>query len=123
MPRRPDSGDGGFHAIRRAKLYRGVIDDGFHPDRRRRQRVATSQTKEGARRKSDAVKKQIHQYGTALETKTTLEQRAMHWLETVGKPNLESNTLLSHESVSRNWIVRPSAQGRSRSSSRRTCAS
>lgn len=105
MPRKRDSGDGGFHAIRRAKFYRSVIDDGFHPDGRRRQRVATSKTKEGARRKSDAVKNQIQQHGTALETKTTLEQRAMHWLETVGKPNLEPNTLLSHESVSRDWIV------------------
>lgn len=105
MPRKRDSGDGALYAIRGGKLWRAVIDDGFHPDGRRRQRVVTSKTKEGARRKLDALKDQIKQLGTALDTKTTLEQWATHWLETVGKPNLKPNTLLSYESVSRNWIV------------------
>ncbi|WFR68785.1 site-specific integrase [Curtobacterium flaccumfaciens] len=47
----------------------------------------------------------MKQHGTALDTKTTLDQWATHWLETVGKPNLKPNTLLSYESVARNWIV------------------
>lgn len=105
VPRKRDSGDGALYAIRGGKLWRAVIDDGFHPDGRRRQRVVTSKTKEGARRKLDAIKDQIKQHGTALDTKTTLDQWATHWLETVGKPNLKPNTLLSYESVARNWIV------------------
>lgn len=105
VPRKRDSGDGALYAIRGGKLWRAVIDDGYHPDGRRRQRVVTSKTKEGARRKLDAIKDQIKQHGTALDTKTTLDQWATHWLETVGKPNLKPNTLLSYESVARNWIV------------------
>lgn len=105
MPRKRDSGDGALYAIRGGKLWRAVIDDGYHPDGRRRQRVVTSKTKEGARRKLDALKDQIKQHGTALDTKTTLDTWATHWLETVGKPNLKPNTLLSYESVARNWIV------------------
>jgi integrase len=105
VPRKRDSGDGALYAIRGGKLWRAVVDDGFHPDGRRRQRVVTSKTKEGARRKLDAIKDQIKQHGTALDTKTVVEQWATHWLETVGKPNLKPNTLLSYESVTRNWIV------------------
>jgi len=44
---------------------------------------------------------QIKQHGTALDTKTVVEQWATQWLENVGKPN----TLLSYESITRNWIV------------------
>lgn len=105
MPRKRDSGDGALYAIRGGKLWRAVIDDGFHPDGRRRQRVVTSKTNVGARRKLDAIKDQIKQHGTALDTKTAVEQWATHWLETVGKPNLKPNTLLSSESVTRNWII------------------
>ncbi|PYY40777.1 N-terminal phage integrase SAM-like domain-containing protein [Curtobacterium sp. MCPF17_046] len=59
----------------------------------------------GARRKLYAIKDQIKQHGTTLDTKTVVEQWATHWLETVGKPNLKPNTLLSYESVTRNWII------------------
>jgi hypothetical protein len=105
VPRKRDSGEGGLYAIRVDKLRRGVVDDGCHPDGRRRQRVATSKTKEGARRKLDAIKKQIQQHGTALDTKTTVDKWAARWLETVGKLNLKPNTLLAYESVTRNWII------------------
>lgn len=57
----------------------------------------TSKTKKGARRKLDTIKKQIQHHGTALDTKTALEQWATHWLETVGKPSLKPNTLLSYD--------------------------
>jgi hypothetical protein len=40
-------------------FWRAVIDDGFHLHGRRRQRVVTSKTKEGGRRRHDVIKGQI----------------------------------------------------------------
>lgn len=105
MPRKRSSGDGALYQDKKRKLWKGVIDDGYWPDGRRRQRTVTSRTKTGARDKLDALKQEIEDHGAPLDKTTTVAKWANTWLDTVCRPNMKPNGLAAYESVTRTWII------------------
>lgn len=105
MPKKRSPGDGALYFVKSQSLWRGVVDVGFWPDGRRRQRTVTSKTQRGARDKLDVLKREIAEHGAPLDKSMTVEQWAAHWLETVCRPKLKPKPLASYESVTRSWIV------------------
>lgn len=104
MPKKRSPGDGGLFFIPSKKLWRGVVDDGFHPDGRRRQRVVTSRTQAGARAKLDALRAEMRD-GRVLDRRTTVREWSETWLEDHCKPKLKPNGFAAYRSVTRTWIV------------------
>lgn len=105
MPKKRSSGDGGLFYIPSRKLWRGVIDVGFWPDGRRRQKTVTSRTQRGAREKLEQIKSDLDENDTPLDRKTTLEAWSAIWLATICRPNLKPSALNAYESITRKWIV------------------
>lgn len=105
MPKKRSPGDGALYYVPSRKLYKAVVDVGFWPDGRRKQKTVTSRTKAGAREKLDLLKAEIKEHGAPLDRKTTLKTWAEHWLTTVGLETLKPSTLAGYESSARRWIV------------------
>jgi integrase len=105
MPKKRNSGDGGLYYIKSRKLWRGVVDDGFWPDGRRRQRSVTAKTQAAARAKLDDLKTELKENGAPADKKTTVAEWSRHWLDTVCRPRLKPNGLAAYESVVRSWII------------------
>jgi integrase len=105
MPKKRSPGDGGLYENKARKLWRGVVDVGFWPDGRRRQKEVTSRTQAGARAKMLELRKEIAEHGEPLDRTTTVAAWSEHWLTTVCRPNMKPNGLAAYESVTRNWIV------------------
>lgn len=105
MPKKRSHGDGGLYYLKSRKLWRGVIDDGFHPDGRRKQRAVTGRTQAIARAKLDALRKEIDAYGAPLDKAVTVEAWAEHWLRTVCEPAMKPAALAGYESAVRKWIL------------------
>lgn len=105
MPKKRGHGDGGLYQLKGRKLWRGVIDDGFHPDGRRRQRYVTDRTQAGARAKLEALRKEIDTLGAPLDKAVTVEAWSEHWLRTVCEPAMKPAALAGYESAVRKWIL------------------
>lgn len=105
MPRKRQTGDGGLYYIKSRKLWRGVVDAGFWPDGRRRQKYVHSKSQAEARRKMEALKAELVKYGDTLDRTTTVAAWSEHWLTTVCRPNLKPNSYNNYESTTRTWIV------------------
>lgn len=99
------NGDGALYYVPSRKLWKGVLDIGYWPDGRRRQKSVTSRTQQGAREKLDLLKREIREHGAPLDKQTTVSEWADHWLETVCRPKLKPNALQSYESLTRSWII------------------
>lgn len=104
MPRKRGDGDGGLYYVASKKMWRGVVDVGFWPDGRRKQKWVYSKSQKEARRKLDELKAELAKYGDALDRKTTVAVWADHWLSTVCRPTLKPNTYNNYESTIRTWI-------------------
>ncbi|RUQ07049.1 integrase [Microbacterium sp. HSID17254] len=105
MPKKRSHGDGGLFYVKSRGLWRGVIDDGFHPDGRRRQRTVTGKTRMIARDKLVALRKEIDAHGAPLDKAVTVEAWAEHWLRTVCEPSMKPAALAGYESAVRKWIL------------------
>lgn len=105
MPKKRNHGDGGLYYDKSRGLWRGVIDVGFHPDGRRKQKAVTSKSQRIAREKLKELKKQVDEHGTALNTTMNMSAWADVWLREVCEPNMKPKALQSYESAVRHWIL------------------
>ena len=105
MPKKRSPGDGGLYFIKSQGLWRGVVDVGYHPDGRRRQKTVTSKTQAGARAKLKKLMAEIAEHGAPLDKTMTVEKWATHWLTTICEPNMKPKALQSYESAVTHWIL------------------
>ena len=105
MPKKRSHGDGGLYEIKSRGLWRGVVDDGFHPDGRRRQRTVYGRTQREARDKLKELKKELDEYGAPIDKTMTVEKWADIWLRTICEPNMKPSALAGYESAVRRWIL------------------
>jgi integrase len=105
MPKKRSNGDGALYFDKKRKLWKGVIDDGFWPDGRRRQRTVTSRSQATARQKLVDLKREIQDFGAPLDKQTTLEDWSWRWIREQCQPRMKPNGLKSYESMVRVWIV------------------
>lgn len=107
MPKKRSHGDGGLYYVASTNLWRGVVDVGFHPDGRRKQKSVHARTQREARAKLEALRKEIDQHGAPLDKTMTVEKWAEHWLRTICEPSMKPQALAGYESNVRKWIVPP----------------
>lgn len=107
VPKKRGHGDGGLYEIKSRGLWRGVVDVGFHPDGRRKQKSVTARTKTEARAKLEAVLDEIREHGAPLDKSVTVEAWAENWLRTICEPNMKPAALAGYESAVNKWIVPP----------------
>lgn len=107
MPKKRGHGDGGLYEIKSRGLWRGVVDVGFHPDGRRKQKSVTARTKSDARAKLEKILDEINEHGAPLDKTVTVEAWAQTWLRTVCEPKMKPAALAGYESAVNKWIVPP----------------
>ncbi len=105
MPKKRSNGDGGLYYVASRGLWKGVIDVGFGPDGKRKQRSVTSRTQAGAREKLTALKSEIKEHGAPLDKQTSVETWAWRWLREHCQPRMKPNGLAGYETLVRTWIV------------------
>lgn len=105
MPRKRGSGDGALYYLKSRKLWRGVVDDGFWPDGRRKQVYVHAKDKQECSRKLNAMKLSLAETGHVIDMRTTVAQWADHWLVTIKQPQLKPGALAGYESGTRKWVV------------------
>lgn len=105
MPKKRNHGDGGLYEIKSRGLWRGVVDVGYWPDGRRKQRSVTAKTQKEAREKLKVLKEEIDQHGAPLDKTKTVEAWADEWLRTVCEPHMKPAALQGYESAVNRWIV------------------
>jgi integrase len=105
MPRKRSSGDGALYEDKTRGLWKAVVDVGFWPDGRRRQKTVTGRTQRIARDKLDALKRDIADHGAPVDRSMRLGEWADRWLAEVCRPHMKPNGLAAYESVVRTWIV------------------
>lgn len=105
MPKKRSHGDGGLYELKARGLWRGVVDVGFHPDGRRKQRSVTARTKTEARAKLEELRKEIAEFGAPLDKTMTVEAWAQRWLRDVCEPQMKPKALQGYESAVNHWIV------------------
>lgn len=105
MPKKRNHGDGGLYYVKSQNLWRGVVDVGFWPDGRRRQKSVSSRSQREARAKLERLKAEISEYGAPLDKTTTVAGWAEHWLDTVCRPHMKPRPFAAYQSLVRVWIV------------------
>ena len=105
MPKVRGAGEGGLYELKGRGLWRGVIDVGYWPDGRRKQKSVTAKTKTAAREKLKKLIDEMNSYGAPLDKAMTVEGWATHWLDTVCRNTLKPRALASYQSVVRVWIT------------------
>lgn len=105
MPKKRSHGDGGLYFVKSRGLWRGVTDDGFWPDGRRRQRYVYAKTQTEARAKLKELKKELDEHGAPIDKAMTVEGWAERWLREVCEPTMKPAALQGYESAVNRWIV------------------
>lgn len=108
MPRKRASGDGALYFVPKLGIWKGVVDVGYWPDGRRKQKAVSSKSQAIARKKLEALKTEIAQYGAPLDKQTKVSMYAAEWLETVSKPtngNVATSTYGNRKSILKTWII------------------
>jgi integrase len=105
MPKTRGAGEGGLYELKGRGLWRGVVDVGFGPDGKRKQKSVTAKTKTAARDKLNKLRAEIAEYGAPLDKAMTVEAWANHWLDTVCRNTLKPSALKAYQSTVRAWIV------------------
>lgn len=82
MPKRRDHGQGALYELKGRGLWRGVVDDGFTPEGRRRQRYVSAKTREECVRKLRQLMREVSE-GGALDHHTRVADLAKRWLDDV----------------------------------------
>lgn len=105
MPKKRSHGDGALYFVKQQNLWRGVVDVGYWPNGRRRQKTVTSKTQRGAQAKLREILKEISDYGAPLDKAMTVEAWAKHWLETVCRPHMKPKPYSAYRSNVNVWVI------------------
>lgn len=105
MPKKRSPGDGGLYYIASRGLWRGVVDVGFHPDGRRKQKSVTARTQTEARAKLRTLQAEIAEHGAPLDKTMTVEKWAARWLTEVCEPHMKPEALQGYASAVNRWII------------------
>lgn len=97
VPKRRDHGQGSLFEIKSRGLWRGVVDDGFIENNRRRQRYVHAKTREACAKKLRRLMQEIAEYGAPLDHHTRLEELADRWLAD-GGDRLKPKTMQGYRS-------------------------
>ena len=81
MVKERDHGQGALYELRTRGLWRGVVDDGYWPDGRRRQRYVHAKTREECLKKLRRLLQELDKGGGPLDHHTKVSQLADEWLE------------------------------------------
>lgn len=106
MPKKRSPGDGGLWFNESKGLWVAAVDDGFHPDGRRRQKYVSSKSQAKARAKLKEVKAQIAKYGTTLttdQTRTTVRDWSEEWLKDQ-ETRLAPDSFSTTRATVRKWV-------------------
>lgn len=107
MARRRQRGDGGLSQRASDGLWIGTLDLGERvlPDgtRKRVRRSVSARTLSEARRKLNALKKDVDRGVTDLAP--TVEVWLRHWLETVAAREVRPRTLIGYRSYAETWLI------------------
>lgn len=98
MPKRRDHGQGAIYELKGRGLWRGVIDNGFHPDGRRRQRYVHAKTREEVVKKLRKLMNEIATHGEPLDHHTRIADLATEWLSDAGA-RLKPKTMQGYRSA------------------------
>ncbi|HEV7623829.1 MAG TPA: integrase, partial [Amnibacterium sp.] len=96
MPKRRDHGQGALYEMKGRGLWRGVIDDGFTPDGRRRQRYVYAKSREACVQKLRQLMREVAE-GGALDHHTRVADLAKRWLDHAAQ-RLKPKTLSGYRS-------------------------
>lgn len=96
-PKRRDHGQGGLYELKGRGLWRGVIDDGYWPDGRRRQRYVHAKTREECVKKLRRLTQELDRGAAPLDHHTKVSQLAEIWLEDAGA-RLKPKTMQGYRS-------------------------
>lgn len=80
MPKRRDHGQGGLYELKGRGLWRGVVDNGYTTDGRRRQVYVHAKTREECVQKLRRLMHEIEQNGSPLDHHTRVADLAEAWL-------------------------------------------
>lgn len=105
VPKKRNHGDGGLYFIKSRGLWRGVVDVGYHPDGRRKQRSVTAKTQTDARTKLRELQAEIAEHGAPLDKAVTVEQWAERWLTGVCAPHMKPAAFAGYQSAVHKWII------------------
>lgn len=81
MPKRRDHGQGALYELKSRGLWRGVVDNGYWPDGRRRQAYVHAKSREECLKKVRQLLREIEQNGGPLDHHTRVDELAPKWLE------------------------------------------
>lgn len=84
MPKRRDHGQGALYELKSRGLWRGVVDNGFTSDGRRKQAYVHAKTRDECLRKLRQLMREIEENGAPLDHHTRVEELAKAWLEDAG---------------------------------------
>lgn len=97
MPKRRDHGQGALYELKSRGLWRGVIDNGFTPDGRRRQKYVHAKTREECVKKLRRMMNEIEEHGGPLDHHTRVADLADTWLADAGD-RLKPKTMQGYRS-------------------------
>lgn len=104
MPRKRKSGEGGLYYDKTRDLWIGVVDIGFTPDGRRKQKRVSSRSQTTARTKLRAVQAEIESTGSPLGNQTVTSW-GEYWLENICKPKMKPAPFRTYRSVLNTWVL------------------
>ena len=104
MPKKRNHGDGGLYYVKQQDLWRGVLDVGYHPDGRRKQKSVTARTQREARAKLDKLKAEIAEFGAPLDNTKTVRDWGDYWLENVCRQKMKPRPFSNYTSALKTWI-------------------
>lgn len=84
MPKRRDHGQGALYELKSRGLWRGVVDDGFTEEGRRRQRYVHAKTREECMKKLRRLMRELEENGAPLDHRTRVSDLAQRWLDDAG---------------------------------------
>ncbi|MFE1664566.1 tyrosine-type recombinase/integrase [Microbacterium sp. P02] len=97
MPKRRDHGQGALYELKARGLWRGVVDNGYTPDGRRRQRYVHAKTREDCAKKLRRLMQEIAEHGGPLDHHTRVSELADLWLADAGD-RLKPKTMQGYRS-------------------------
>lgn len=104
MPRKRKSGEGGLYYDKKRDLWVGVVDIGYTPEGKRKQKRVSSRSQSVARTKLRAVQAEIEATGSPLGNQTVAAW-SEYWLEQVCKPKMKPQPWRTYRSVVTTWIL------------------
>lgn len=96
-PKHRDHGQGALYQLKSRGLWRGVVDDGFWPDGRRRQRYVHAKTREECLKKLRRLLRELESGSGPIDHHTKVSELATRWLDDAGA-RLKPKTMQGYRS-------------------------